>query len=86
MSGQVPFGLEMGEPRTSPMDAFLSDHAREVTGEIYTVNGGSGRGVGPQPAEVRATCARTGGGPWTSLQPGSTKSARNQPILAAGLR
>src|ERR1700726_2330549 len=54
MSGQVPFGLEMGEPEdVAPMVAFLcSDHAREVTGQIYTVNGGR-VAVWNQPAEVR---------------------------------
>ena len=54
MSGQVPFGLEMGEPEdVAPMVAFLcSDHARQVTGQIYTVNGGR-VAVWNQPAEVR---------------------------------
>ena len=54
MSGQVPFGLEMGEPEdVAPMVAFLcSDHAREITGQIYTVNGGR-VAVWNQPAEVR---------------------------------
>ena len=54
MSGQVPFGLEMGEPEdVAPMVAFLcSDHARNVTGQIYTVNGGR-VAVWNQPAEVR---------------------------------
>src|SRR6476660_3084711 len=54
MSGNVPFGLEMGEPEdVAPMVAFLcSDHAREITGQIYTVNGGR-VAVWNQPAEVR---------------------------------
>jgi NAD(P)-dependent dehydrogenase (short-subunit alcohol dehydrogenase family) len=54
MSGQVPFGLEMGEPEdVAPMVCFLcSDHARHVTGQIYTVNGGR-VAVWNQPAEVR---------------------------------
>jgi NAD(P)-dependent dehydrogenase (short-subunit alcohol dehydrogenase family) len=54
MSGQVPFGLEMGEPEdVAPMVCFLlSDNAREVTGQIYTVNGGR-VAVWNQPMEVR---------------------------------
>jgi NAD(P)-dependent dehydrogenase (short-subunit alcohol dehydrogenase family) len=54
MSGQVPFGLEMGEPEdVAPMVAFLlGDHARHVTGQIYTANGGR-LAVWNQPAEVR---------------------------------
>ena len=54
MSGNVPFGLEMGEPEdVAPMVAFLcSDHATEITGQIYTVNGGR-VAVWNQPAEVR---------------------------------
>jgi NAD(P)-dependent dehydrogenase (short-subunit alcohol dehydrogenase family) len=54
MSGQVPFGLEMGEPEDiAPMVVFLlSDHAREVTGQIYTVNGRR-VAVWNQPQEVR---------------------------------
>src|SRR4051812_41111012 len=54
MSGQVPFGLEMGEPEdVAPMVAFLlSDHAKEITGQIYTVNGGR-VAVWNQPTEVR---------------------------------
>jgi len=54
MSGQVPFGLEMGEPEdVAPMVCFLlSDHARHVTGQVYTVNGGR-VAVWNQPAEVR---------------------------------
>jgi NAD(P)-dependent dehydrogenase (short-subunit alcohol dehydrogenase family) len=54
MSGNVPFGLEMGEPEdVAPMVAFLcSDHARDITGQIYTVNGGR-VAVWNQPAEVR---------------------------------
>jgi hypothetical protein len=54
MSGQVPFGLEMGEPEDiAPMVVFLlSDAARKVTGQIYTVNGGK-IAVWNQPVEVR---------------------------------
>ncbi len=54
MSGQVPFGLEMGEPEdVAPMVCFLlSDKARRVTGQIYTVNGGR-IAVWNQPEEVR---------------------------------
>jgi NAD(P)-dependent dehydrogenase (short-subunit alcohol dehydrogenase family) len=54
MSGQVPFGLEMGEPEDiAPMVCFLvSDKARDVTGQIYTVNGGR-IAVWNQPEEVR---------------------------------
>ena len=54
MSGQVPFGLEMGEPEdVAPMVCYLlSDLAREVTGQVYTVNGGR-IAVYNQPTEVR---------------------------------
>jgi NAD(P)-dependent dehydrogenase (short-subunit alcohol dehydrogenase family) len=54
MSANVPFGLDMGEPEDiAPMVAFLlSDLARDVTGQIYTVNGGK-IGVWNQPVEVR---------------------------------
>ncbi|MFM8973039.1 MAG: SDR family oxidoreductase [Actinomycetota bacterium] len=54
MSGQVPFGLEMGEPEdVAPMVCYLlSDLAREVTGQVYTVNGGR-IAVYNQPADVR---------------------------------
>src|SRR5438477_11318495 len=54
MSGQVPFGLEMGEPEdVAPMVCYLcSDYARNVTGQIYTVNGGR-VAVWNQPIEVR---------------------------------
>jgi len=54
MSGQVPFGIEMGEPEdVAPMVCFLlSELAREVTGQIYTVNAGR-IAVWNQPIEVR---------------------------------
>jgi hypothetical protein len=54
MSGNVPFGLEMGEPEdVAPMVGFLlSDVSQHVTGQIYTANGGK-IAVWNQPAEVR---------------------------------
>src|SRR4051795_1972156 len=54
MSGQVPFGLEMGEPEdVAPMVAFLlGDRSRHVTGQVYTANAGR-LAVWNQPAEVR---------------------------------
>jgi NAD(P)-dependent dehydrogenase (short-subunit alcohol dehydrogenase family) len=54
MSGNVPFGIEMGEPEdVAPMVCFLlSDFAREVTGQVYTVNAGR-VAVWNQPVEVR---------------------------------
>ena len=54
MSGNVPFGLEMGEPEdVAPMVVFLlGDAARQVTGQVYTANGGT-IAVWNQPAEVR---------------------------------
>src|SRR3954452_18497346 len=54
MSGQVPFGLGMGEPEdVAPMVCFLlSDLARQVTGQVYTAKGGR-IAVCNQPVEVR---------------------------------
>jgi NAD(P)-dependent dehydrogenase (short-subunit alcohol dehydrogenase family) len=54
MSGQVPFGLEMGEPEdVAPMVCFLlSDRARDVTGQVYTANAGR-IAVWNQPVGVR---------------------------------
>ena len=54
MSGQVPFGFEMGEPEdVAPMVSFLlGDKARHITGQTYTVNGGR-IAVWNQPAEIR---------------------------------
>ncbi|HVJ97423.1 MAG TPA: SDR family oxidoreductase [Acidimicrobiia bacterium] len=54
MSGNVPFGLEMGEPEdVAPMVCFLlSDLARDVTGQVYTVNAGR-IAVWNQPVELR---------------------------------
>ena len=54
MSGNVPFGLEMGEPEdVAPMVVFLlGDAAREVTGQVYTANDGI-IAVWNQPVEVR---------------------------------
>jgi NAD(P)-dependent dehydrogenase (short-subunit alcohol dehydrogenase family) len=55
MSGQVPFGLEMGEPEdVAPLVAYLlGEHARQITGQVYTANGGT-VAVWNQPAEMRA--------------------------------
>ena len=63
MSGNVPFGIEMGEPEdVAPMVVFLlGDAARNVTGQIYTVNGGR-IAVWNQPVEVRDM---TKDGRWT---------------------
>jgi NAD(P)-dependent dehydrogenase (short-subunit alcohol dehydrogenase family) len=54
MSGNVPFGLEMGEPEdVAPMVVFLlGDRARDVTGQVYTANDGI-IAVWNQPVEVR---------------------------------
>ncbi len=54
MSGNVPFGVEMGEPEdVAPMVGFLlSDKSKDVTGQIYTANGGK-IAVWNQPVEVR---------------------------------
>jgi NAD(P)-dependent dehydrogenase (short-subunit alcohol dehydrogenase family) len=54
MSGNVPFGVEMGEPEdVAPMVVFLlGDAARNVTGQVYTANGGK-IAVWNQPVEVR---------------------------------
>lgn len=55
MSGQVPMELKMGEPEdVAPMVAWLlGPDSRQVTGQIYTVNGGH-IAVWDQPHEVRA--------------------------------
>ena len=54
MSGNVPFGIEMGEPEdVAPMVGFLlSDASASVTGQVYTANGGK-IAVWNQPVEVR---------------------------------
>ena len=50
MSGAVPYGLEMGEPEdVAPLVSFLvGDKARDITGQVYSINGGS-LGVYNQP-------------------------------------
>jgi NAD(P)-dependent dehydrogenase (short-subunit alcohol dehydrogenase family) len=56
MSANVPFEIaNMGEPEDiAPMVSFLlSDRARHVTGQVYTVSGGK-IAVWDQPKEVRA--------------------------------
>ena len=78
MSGNVPFGLEMGEPEdVAPMVAFLcSDHAARSPG----------RSTRSTPVESPcgtnrprcATCARTGAGRWPSSRRGSTRSGRSR--------
>lgn len=65
MSENVPFEIETGEPSAiAPMAVYLiSDHAKEITGQTYTV-------VGPrisvwnQPRELRSMFA-PGGEEWT---------------------
>jgi NAD(P)-dependent dehydrogenase (short-subunit alcohol dehydrogenase family) len=54
MSGAVPFGFEMGEPEdVAPLVTFLvSERARHITGQIYSINGGE-IGVYNQPVVVR---------------------------------
>ncbi len=54
MSGNVPFGIEMGEPEdVAPMVGFLlSDLSDGITGQVYTANGGK-IAVWNQPVEVR---------------------------------
>lgn len=54
MSGQVPFGFEMGEPEdVAPLVSFLlGEKARHITGQTYSINGGR-IAVWNQPAEIR---------------------------------
>jgi NAD(P)-dependent dehydrogenase (short-subunit alcohol dehydrogenase family) len=54
MSGAVPFGFEMGEPEdVAPLVTFLvSERAKHLTGQIYSINGGE-IGVYNQPQIVR---------------------------------
>lgn len=54
MSANVPGELQMGEPEdVAPMVVFLlGDSARNVTGQVYTANGGT-IAVWNQPVEVR---------------------------------
>ncbi len=63
MSGQVPFGFEMGEPEdVAPLTSFLlGDKARHITGQIYSINGGR-IAVWNQPAELREMTKQ---GRWT---------------------
>jgi NAD(P)-dependent dehydrogenase (short-subunit alcohol dehydrogenase family) len=63
MSGNVPFGIDMGEPEdVAPMVVFLlGDAARHVTGQVFTANG-SRIAVWNQPVEVREM---TTDGRWT---------------------
>jgi NAD(P)-dependent dehydrogenase (short-subunit alcohol dehydrogenase family) len=55
LSAQVPMELQMGEPEdVAPMVVYLlSDQARHITGQVYTVNGGT-IAVWDQPHEVRS--------------------------------
>jgi NAD(P)-dependent dehydrogenase (short-subunit alcohol dehydrogenase family) len=54
MSGAVPFGFEMGEPEdVAPLVTYLvSERARHITGQVYSINGGE-IGVYNQPVVVR---------------------------------
>jgi NAD(P)-dependent dehydrogenase (short-subunit alcohol dehydrogenase family) len=63
MSGAVPFGVEMGEPEdVAPLVTFLlSDRARHITGQVYSINGGC-IGVYNQPEVVQEM---TKDGRWT---------------------
>jgi NAD(P)-dependent dehydrogenase (short-subunit alcohol dehydrogenase family) len=63
MSVNVPTELEMGEPEdVAPFVVFLlSDRARHITGQVYTVNGGR-IAVWNQPVEVREMVKQ---GRWT---------------------
>ncbi len=65
LSGQVPMELQMGEPEdVAPMVVYLlSDQARHITGQVYTVNGPT-IAVWNQPQEVRSM-DREGGGRWS---------------------
>ena len=65
MSGQVPMELQMGEPEdVAPMVVYLlSDQAKHVTGQVYTVNGPT-IAVWNQPQEVRSM-EHEGGSRWT---------------------
>jgi len=69
MSGQVPFGFEMGEPEdVAPMVSFLlGEEARHITGQTYTVNGGR-IAVWNQPREVRDMVKE---GRWTAEEIGA---------------
>jgi NAD(P)-dependent dehydrogenase (short-subunit alcohol dehydrogenase family) len=60
MSGAVPMDFSMGEPEdVAPLVTFLvSDRARHITGQIYSINGGE-IGVYNQPVVVR-TMTKTG--------------------------
>ena len=64
MSGEVPMDLAMGEPEdVAPLVAFLlSDRARHITGQVYSINGGD-IGVYNQPNIVRNM---TKSGAWTA--------------------
>jgi hypothetical protein len=76
MSGAVPFGFEMGEPEdVAPLVTFLvSDRARHLTGQIYSINGGE-IGVYNQPVIVR-TMKKTGAGRPRRSPSGSTRDRR----------
>ena len=78
MSGNVPFGIEMGEPEdVAPMVVFLlGDAARQVTGQVYTANGGKHRGVEPAGRGARASTRTAAGRPRRSRR-ASTRSARS---------
>ena len=83
MSGQVPFGLEMGEPEdVAPMVAFLlGDQSRDVTGQVYTANGGrlavwNQPSGGARDAHRRSLDARRHRGPLRRARPGADADPR----------
>jgi NAD(P)-dependent dehydrogenase (short-subunit alcohol dehydrogenase family) len=68
LSAQVPMELQMGDAEdVAPMVVYLlSDEARHITGQVYTVNGPT-IAVWDQPHEVRSM-DHEGGGRWTPAE------------------
>ena len=87
MSGNVPFGLEMGEPEdVAPMVAFLLLRlARATSPARSTRSTAAGSRCGTSRSRC-ARCARTVGGPSTSSPRDSTRSARNRCRSSSALK